>query len=93
MIKVESPPEITYLYIKLRRYVKVADLVLQLESFNKVKSTDTAFCRWDRGIILHFISSNAAFASVDKSLFDVSYKQPIKHNRSKATTFYSSSII
>ena len=68
---------IAYLYIKVRRYVRVADLVLQLKSLAEERITDTAFWRWGSQKILHFSNSKAALANVDKSLFDVSFKEPI----------------
>lgn len=64
--------EVQYLYIKVRRNVNVADLVLQLESLAEERITDRA--SWSCGFqkILHFNNSKAALAKVDKSLFDVS---------------------
>lgn len=42
----KEPPEVVvYLYIKVRRYVRVADLVLQLESSAEDRITETAFWR------------------------------------------------
>ena len=63
------------LYIKVRRYEREADLVLQFGSLTEEMITDTALSKNGRGKILHFSSSKAAFASVDKSLFDVSWKE------------------
>lgn len=67
--------QLPYLYIKVRRYVSVADLVRQLESLAEERITDTASWRWGSQKILHFSSSKAALANVDKSLFDVSFKR------------------
>lgn len=70
--------EVQYLYIKVRRNVNVADLVLQLESFAEERITDRASWRWGFQKTLHFNNSKAALAKVDRSLFDVSFKkQPI----------------
>lgn len=63
-----------YLYINVRRYVNVADLVRQLESLADLRITATAFWRWGSLKTLHFNNAKAAFANVDKSLFDVSFK-------------------
>lgn len=67
-----------YLYIKVRRYVRVADLVLQLESSAEDRIMLTAFWRWGSQKILHLSNSKAALANVDKSLFDVSFKRKIR---------------
>lgn len=67
-----------YLYINVRRYVNVADLVRQLESLADLRITATAFCRCESLKTLHFNNSKAAFANVDKSLFDVSFKSQTK---------------
>lgn len=51
MIKAPAPlitrtrEEATYLYINVRKNVKVADLVRQLESLAEARITDTAFWR------------------------------------------------
>lgn len=71
----ESLKQVTHLNIKVRRYVRVADLVRQLESFAEERITETAFWRWGSEMILHFSNSNATFANVDRSLFDVSFKR------------------
>jgi hypothetical protein len=64
-----------YLYIKVRKYVRVADRVRQLESLAEERITETALWRWGAKKILHFSNSKHAFASVDKSLFDVSFTE------------------
>jgi hypothetical protein len=53
-------------------YLREADLVRQFGSWTEEIITETASCRKGRLKILHFNSSNVAFARVDKSLFDVS---------------------
>ena len=63
-----------YLKINERRYVNVADLVRQLESLADLWITATAFLRCGSSKIVHFNNSKAAFANVDKSLFDISFK-------------------
>lgn len=64
---------IVYLYMNDRIYVKVADLVLQIESPAEERITDITFCRWGSQKTLHLSNPKAAFANADKSLFDVSF--------------------
>lgn len=61
--------------MKLRKNVKVADRVRQLESWAEERIMDTAFCRWGTPKTLHFSNSKDAFARFDRSLDDVSFKE------------------
>ena len=78
MCKIATRREDLNLYVKVLRYDNNADLVRQLGSLTEERIAVIAVSRKGRCQIRHFSNSNAAFASNDKSLFDVSCKNTIE---------------
>jgi site-specific recombinase XerC len=85
MGKIATTREDLNLYVKVLRYDNNADLVRQLGSLTEERIAVIAVSRKGRCQIRHFSNSNAAFASNDKSLFDVSWKKHIGPSKCQNT--------